>query len=84
MGDFSESELLGGVQVYKTQDSSIIPGGIAATRSSIRWWGPPDPLTYEGPAPQLRAGPTYNHEAANLSSTTVGSAIAPARDISPI
>ena len=56
------SELLGGVQVYKTQDASLIPGGIAAT-IDIRTT---DPLTYEGPSLQLRAGPTYNDEASNL------------------
>lgn len=56
------SEILGGVQVYKTQDASLIPGGIAAT-IDIRTT---DPLDYEGPSLQLRAGPTYNDEAANL------------------
>jgi TonB-dependent receptor len=56
------SEILGGVQVYKTQDASIIPGGIAAT-IDIRTT---DPMDYEGPSIQLRAGPTYNDEADNL------------------
>jgi len=56
------SEVLGGVQVYKTQDASIIPGGIAAT-IDIRTT---DPMDYEGPSIQLRAGPTYNDEADNL------------------
>ncbi len=56
------SEILGGVQVYKTQDASIIPGGIAAT-IDIRTT---DPMDYEGPTIQLRAGPTYNDEADNL------------------
>ena len=56
------SEILGGVQVYKTQDASLIPGGIAAT-IDIRTT---DPLDYEGPSIQLRAGPTYNDEADNL------------------
>lgn len=52
------SEILGGVQVYKTQDATLIPGGIAAT-IDIRTT---DPLAYEGPSLQLRAGPTYNDE----------------------
>jgi len=56
------SEILGGVQVYKTQDASLIPGGIAAT-IDIRTT---DPMDYEGPSIQMRAGPTYNDEAGNL------------------
>lgn len=56
------SEILGGVQVYKTQDASLVPGGIAAT-IDIRTT---DPLDYEGPSLQLRAGPTYNDEANKL------------------
>jgi TonB-dependent receptor len=56
------SEILGGVQVFKTQDASLIPGGIAAT-IDIRTT---DPMDYEGPSIQLRAGPTYNDEADNL------------------
>ena len=56
------SEILGGVQVYKTQDASLIPGGIAAT-IDIRTT---DPLNYEGPSVQMRVGPTYNDEAGDL------------------
>ncbi len=50
------SEVLSGAQVYKTQDATIIPGGIAAT-IDIRTVSP---LDYEGPSLNLRAGPTYN------------------------
>jgi len=56
------SEILGGVQVLKTQDASVIPGGIAAT-IDIKTT---DPLNYEGPSIQLRGGPTYNDEADQL------------------
>jgi TonB-dependent receptor len=56
------SEILGGVQIYKTQDASLVPGGIAAT-IDIRTT---DPLTYEGPSLQLNAGPVYNDEADQL------------------
>ncbi|HWA91042.1 MAG TPA: TonB-dependent receptor [Rhizomicrobium sp.] len=56
------SEILGGVQVYKTQDAALIPGGIAAT-IDIRTT---NPLDYEGPSLQLRSGPTYNDEADKL------------------
>lgn len=56
------SEILGGVQVYKTQDATLIPGGIAAT-IDIRTT---DPLNYSGPMIQLRGGPTYNDEADQL------------------
>ena len=56
------SEILAGAQVYKTQDASLIPGGIAAT-IDIRTTAP---LEYEGPSLQLRAGPSYNTEADKL------------------
>ena len=50
------SEVLSGVQVYKSQDAAIIPGGIAAT-IDIRTISP---LDYKGPAFSVRFGPTYN------------------------
>lgn len=50
------SEVLSGVQVYKAQDSAIVPGGIAATIDirTIR------PLEYHGPSVSVRLGPTYS------------------------
>jgi TonB-dependent receptor len=56
------SEVLGGVQVYKTQSADLIPGGIAAT-IDIRTLRP---LDYQGPTFSIRAGPTWNDEAATL------------------
>jgi iron complex outermembrane receptor protein len=50
------SEILSGAQVYKTQDATLVPGGIAAT-IDIRTMSP---LDYHGPTLTLRAGPTYN------------------------
>ena len=56
------SEVLGGVQVYKSQSAELVPGGIAATIDirTIR------ALDYSGPKFSLRAGPTWNDEAATL------------------
>jgi iron complex outermembrane receptor protein len=56
------SEVLSGAQVYKTQDASLVPGGIAAT-VDIRTISP---LDYKGPAFSFRAGPTYNDEGKDL------------------
>ena len=56
------SEVLSGAQVYKTQDASLVAGGIAAT-VDIRTISP---LDYNGPAFSLRAGPTYNDESKGL------------------
>ena len=56
------SEILSGAQVYKTQDASIIAGGIAAT-IDIRT---ATPLEYNGPTFQFRGGPSYNTEADKL------------------
>lgn len=56
------SEILSAAQVYKTQDASIIGGGIAAT-IDIRT---ASPLSFNGPMLQLRAGPSYNTEADKL------------------
>jgi len=56
------SEVLSGAQVYKTQDATLIPGGIAAT-IDIRTLSP---LDYHGPTFSIRAGPTYNEGAENL------------------
>jgi iron complex outermembrane receptor protein len=56
------SEVLSGAQVYKTQDASLVPGGIAAT-VDIRTISP---LDYKGPEFSFRAGPTYNDEGKNL------------------
>jgi TonB-dependent receptor len=56
------SEVLSGAQIYKAQDSTLVPGGIAAT-VDIRTL---QPLDYRGPALSLRAGVTYNDEAKGL------------------
>ena len=56
------SEVLSGAEVYKSQDASLVPGGIAAT-VDIRTLSP---LDYKGPAFSFRAGPTYNDEGKNL------------------
>jgi len=56
------SEILAAAQVYKTQDATLIGGGIAAT-IDIRTTSP---LEYNGPVIQLRAGPSYNTEAGKL------------------
>jgi TonB-dependent receptor len=56
------SEILSGVQVYKAQDSAIVPGGIAAT-IDIRTMRP---LEYKGPTFSVRFGPTYNENGADL------------------
>ena len=56
------SELLSGAQVYKTQDASLVPGGIAAT-VDIRTLSP---LDYKGPELSFRGGPTYNDESKGL------------------
>jgi iron complex outermembrane recepter protein len=56
------SEILSGAVVYKTQDASLVSGGIAAT-VDIRTLSP---LDYKGPEYSLRAGPTYNDESKGL------------------
>jgi iron complex outermembrane recepter protein len=56
------SEVLSGAQVYKSQDATLVPGGIAAT-VDIRTLSP---LDYKGPEFSFRAGPTYNEEGKNL------------------
>jgi iron complex outermembrane recepter protein len=56
------SEVLSSAQVYKTQEASLVPGGIAAT-VDIRTISP---LDYKGPAFSFRAGPTYNDEGKDL------------------
>lgn len=56
------SEVLSGVQVYKAQDSGIVPGGIAAT-IDIRTLRP---LEYRGPTFNMRVGPTYNENGKDL------------------
>ena len=56
------SEVLAGADVYKTQDASLIPGGIAAT-VDIKTVSP---LDYKGPEWSFRAGPTYNDEGKDL------------------
>jgi iron complex outermembrane receptor protein len=50
------SEVLSGANVYKSQDASLVPGGIAAT-IDIRTMSP---LDYKGPTFTVRGGPTYN------------------------
>jgi hypothetical protein len=72
------SEVLSGAQVYKTQDSALVPGGIAAT-IDIRTL---TPLDYTGPAFNVRFGPTYNESGEALRITAPG-AIAAASAISP-
>ena len=56
------SEVLSGAQIYKSQDATLVPGGIAAT-VDIRTLSP---LTYKGPSFSVRAGPTYNEEGKDL------------------
>ncbi|HEV7606067.1 MAG TPA: TonB-dependent receptor [Steroidobacteraceae bacterium] len=56
------SEVLAGVQVYKSQDATLIPGGIAGT-VDIRTLSP---LDYEGSRFSFRGGPTYNEGASDL------------------
>jgi len=56
------SEVLSGAEVYKTQDASLVPGGIAAT-VDIRTISP---LDYKGPEYSFRAGPTYNDESKGM------------------
>lgn len=56
------SEIVSGVQVYKTQSADIISGGIAGV-VNIKTL---EPLDYTGPSLVLRAGPTYNEEATSL------------------
>ncbi len=56
------SEIVSGVQVFKTQSANIISGGIAGVVNiqTIQ------PLDYTGPTFTVRAGPTYNEEANSL------------------
>ncbi|MES1156163.1 MAG: TonB-dependent receptor [Alphaproteobacteria bacterium] len=56
------SEVLSGAQVYKSQDASLIPGGIAAT-IDIRTI---HPLEYHGAKFNVQAGPTYNQQGSYL------------------
>jgi iron complex outermembrane receptor protein len=56
------SEVLAGANVNKTQDASLVPGGIAAT-IDIRTISA---LDYKGPEFSFRAGPTYNAEGKDL------------------
>ena len=56
------SEVLSGAQIYKTQDASIVAGGIAST-VDIRTISP---LDYHGPEFSFRGGPTYNAEGKDL------------------
>jgi iron complex outermembrane recepter protein len=56
------SEVLSGALVTKTQDATLVPGGIAAT-VDIRTLSP---LDYKGPEFSFRAGPTYNEEGKDL------------------
>lgn len=56
------SEVLSGAQIYKAQDASLVPGGIAAT-VDIRTLSP---LDYRGPSFSVRAGPTYNEEGKDM------------------
>src|SRR5688572_3714743 len=49
------SEVVSGVQVYKSQSADLIAGGVAGTIniSTVQ------PLSYEGPSLVVRGGPTY-------------------------
>ncbi len=58
------SEVLSAAVVNKTQDATLISGGLAAT-VDIRTLSP---LDYKGPEFSFRAGPTYNDEGKNLPS----------------
>lgn len=49
------SEVVQGVQVYKSQSADLIAGGVAATINIQTI----DPLDYRGPSVVLRAGPVY-------------------------
>jgi iron complex outermembrane receptor protein len=56
------SEVLSAAVVNKTQDATLISGGLAAT-VDIRTISP---LEYKGPEFSFRAGPTYNSEGKDL------------------
>ena len=56
------SEVVSGVQLFKSQSANVLSGGIAAT-IDIKTVAP---LDYEGPSFTLRAGPEYNDEANEL------------------
>ena len=56
------SEVLSAAIVNKTQDATLISGGLAAT-VDIRTLSP---LDYKGPEFSFRAGPTYNSEGKDL------------------
>jgi iron complex outermembrane receptor protein len=56
------SEVLSAAVVNKTQDATLISGGLAAT-VDIRTISP---LDYKGPEFSFRAGPTYNSEGKDL------------------
>ncbi len=56
------SEVVSGVQVFKSQSANLLTGGIAAT-IDIKTVAP---LDYDGPSFTLRAGPEYNEEANEL------------------
>jgi iron complex outermembrane recepter protein len=56
------SEVLYGAVVNKTQDATLVSGGIAAT-VDIRTISP---LDYKGPEFSIQAGPTYNDEGKGL------------------
>lgn len=56
------SEILAGATVYKTQDASLIPGGIAAT-VDIRTLSP---LDYHGPKFTVDMGPEFDNQAKTI------------------
>jgi iron complex outermembrane recepter protein len=56
------SEVVTGVQVYKSQTADLISGGIAATIDMQTV----SPLDWTGPSFTLRAGPEYNDQANDL------------------
>ncbi len=62
------SEVLSGAEVYKSQDASLVSGGIAAT-VDIRTLSP---LDYRGPEVSFRGGPTYNQEGKDLPGYSPG------------
>ncbi|MDP1631699.1 MAG: TonB-dependent receptor [Caulobacter sp.] len=56
------SEVVSGVQVYKSQSADLIAGGVAATINISTL----SPLDYRGPAFVARGGPVYYEKAADL------------------
>ncbi len=56
------SELVSGVEVYKTQSADLVEGGIAGTINLKTI----SPLSYNGPEATIRAGAQYNESGADI------------------